>query len=434
MSKLRLLTICHNHPRLHPGGTEIFAHDLHQEWRRRRSVEPLFVGCTNQLYREPRPGTSFQTLGSSTDELLLWAGHFDRFHQSQIDLYGVIPDLAELLQSFRPDIIHFHHTELIGVEALFLARRVLPEARIVFTLHDYYPICPRDGIMLTASENRPCHGAALDSCRRCFPAVPPERFVMREQYIKTAFSLVDMFVSPSHFLRRRFIEWGLPAERIKVIANGRPAATPAPHRAVASSGRRGVFGYFGNVTPAKGAGVAVEAAGLLRAAGDEGISLRVHGGSPFQAAGFVADFAETVAAAGDRVVHLGPYAADEMAGLMATVDWVVVPSIWWENAPLVIQEAFQHRRPVICSDIGGMAEMVQPGVNGLHFRRGDATDLAAVMRRAATEDGLWSKLVAGIPEVPTIAAVATRYRRLYQRLLARGGSERADSAAVEDAA
>src|SRR3546814_20297168 len=81
----------------------------------------------------------------------------------------------------------------------------------------------------TASENRPCHGATLDSCRRCFPAVPPERFVMREQYIKTAFSLVDMFVSPSHFLRRRFIEWGLPAERIKVIANGSPAEIGRAH-------------------------------------------------------------------------------------------------------------------------------------------------------------------------------------------------------------
>src|SRR3546814_10549806 len=128
-----------------------------------------------------------------------------------------------------------------------------------------------------------------------------------------------------------------------------------------------------------------------------------------------------------------------MAGLMAAVDWVVVPSIWWENAPLVIQEAFQHRRPVICSDIGGMAEMVQHDVNGLHFRRGDAADLAGLMRRAAAEDGLWDRLVAGIPEIPTIGAVATRYRRLYLRLLARGGSQRADSqradsAAVEDAA
>ena len=61
---------------------------------------------------------------------------------------------------------------------------------------------------------------------------------------------------------------------------------------------------------------------------------------------------------------------------MARIDWVVVPSIWWENGPLVILEAFQHGRPVICSDIGGMSEKVTDGVNGLHFRRGDPRDLA----------------------------------------------------------
>jgi glycosyltransferase involved in cell wall biosynthesis len=431
---MRLLTICHNHPQFHPGGTEIFAHDLHREWRRRRGVEPLFVGCTNQIYREPRPGTSFQTLGGSADELVLWAGHFDRFHQSQIDLYGLIPDLAELLQGFRPDIVHFHHTLLVGVEALFLVRRLLPDARIVFTLHDYYPICPRDGIMMTVEENRLCRSASLDGCRRCFPEVPAERFVMREQYIKTAFSLVDQFVAPSRFLRQRFIDWGLAPERIKVIGNGRPPVAAAPHRTLAGGGRREIFGFFGNVTPAKGAMTAVQAAAMLRDPGDENIRLRIHGGSPFQSDEFVSAFKAAVEKAGPRVIDGGPYAREQMASLMAAVDWVVVPSIWWENAPLVIQEAFQHRRPVICSDIGGMAEMVRDGIDGLHFSRGSAADLARVMHRAVHEDGLWDRLVARIPEVPTIGDVATRYRRLYQRLLARRTAPEARTAAVENAA
>ena len=56
---------------------------------------------------------------------------------------------------------------------------------------------------------------------------------------------------------------------------------------------------------------------------------------------------------------------------MARIDWVVVPSIWWETGPLVVMEAFQYGRPVICSDIGGMSEKVTDGVNGLHFRRRD---------------------------------------------------------------
>ena len=81
-------------------------------------------------------------------------------------------------------------------------------------------------------------------------------------------------------------------------------------------------------------------------------------------------------------MELGAYRAEDLPGLMAAVDWVVVPSIWWENAPLVIQEAFLHRRPVITSAIGGMAEMVRDGVDGLHAPADDPAGLAAVLARA----------------------------------------------------
>ncbi len=53
---------------------------------------------------------------------------------------------------------------------------------------------------------------------------------------------------------------------------------------------------------------------------------------------------------------------------MQSIDWMIMPSIWWENSPIVIQEAFFHGRPIICSNIGGMAEKIADGVNGLHFR------------------------------------------------------------------
>ena len=66
---------------------------------------------------------------------------------------------------------------------------------------------------------------------------------------------------------------------------------------------------------------------------------------------------------------------------------MVVPSIWWETGPLVVMEAFQYGRPVICSDIGGMSERVTDGVNGLHFRRRDPDDLARKMQRAAETPG-----------------------------------------------
>ncbi len=105
-----------------------------------------------------------------------------------------------------------------------------------------------------------------------------------------------------------------------------------------------------------------------------------------------------------------------MPGLMAEIDWVVMPSIWWENAPLVIQEAFQHRRPPIVSGIGGMAEMVRDGVDGLHVRPGDPAALAAALRRAMDETGLWQRLVHGIPEQPSLAECAHRHLALFDSL------------------
>jgi len=411
----RVLLIAHNHPSLHPGGTEIVAHDLFGGLKA-AGAEALFLACTNDTHRAPRPGTGFQTLGRSADEVLLWAGHFDHFHQSQIDLHGLVPDLANLLRAFRPDIVHIHHTLLLGVEMLFLIRRVCPAAKIVYTLHDYYPICANDGQMVTVGAKALCTGASPDACHRCFPDRPTDQFLLREKHIKAMFGLVDRFLAPSRFLRDRYVAWGLAPERIQVMANSRPATAPAPPRALADGGRRDAFAYFGNLNPFKGVTVALDAVARLARQG-LAPSLAVHGGSLYQTDAFRQRVADGFEAARGAATAHGPYRREEVPALMAAADWVVVPSVWWENAPLVIQEAFQHRRPVICSGIGGMAEAVRDGVDGLHVRPGDAADLACVMARAMTEPGLWDRLSANIPAVRTTEEAAATHIVLYDELM-----------------
>ena len=110
---------------------------------------------------------------------------------------------------------------------------------------------------------------------------------------------------------------------------------------------------------------------------------------------------------------------------MAAVDWVVVPSIWWENSPLVIQEAFVHGRPVICSDIGGMAEKVDHGINGLHFGVGEPDAIARAMVTATDTEGLWERLRAGIPQVLRSDDAAERHIEIYRELIAQTGPVRA---------
>jgi glycosyltransferase involved in cell wall biosynthesis len=408
----RILVVAHNHPDLHPGGTEIFAHDLANAYRS-EGCEVLFLGATNAIHRQPHPGTAFQATGADGD-LLLWSGHFDRFHLSQIDHYGTLQDLGSLLTEFRPDVIHIHHLVLIGAEFLALARRLLPQASIVMTLHDYYSICHHDGLMVRASDKQRCTGASPGKCHGCFPEIGPDRFLLRERFLKTHLAAVDRFVSPSRFLRQRYIDWGLSGEKIEVVANARPAQTPVPHRHTHRARNR--FGYFGNLNPWKGVLPLLQAAKLMREQGGDAFELRIHGGAPFQSESFTTALDKALSEAGAEVVHCGPYRRDEMPALMAEVDWVVTPSIWYENAPLVIQEAFQHRRPVIASNIGGMAEMVRDGIDGLHARPGDPRHLATVMARAASEDGLWRRLVDGIDPPPGMDACAQAHLALFDQL------------------
>ena len=104
---------------------------------------------------------------------------------------------------------------------------------------------------------------------------------------------------------------------------------------------------------------------------------------------------------------------------MSAADWVVVPSIWWENSPLVIQEAFMAGLPIVCSNIGGMAEKVTDRVNGLHFTVGDHFDLLDRIIELADSPELYARLVEGIPAISSDREMAAAMHQLYDQLIAR---------------
>jgi glycosyltransferase involved in cell wall biosynthesis len=133
------------------------------------------------------------------------------------------------------------------------------------------------------------------------------------------------------------------------------------------------------------------------------------------------------------VTFAGQYDADDVPQLMSEIDWVVVPSRWWENSPLVIQEAFMHGRPVICSGIGGMAEKVAHDVNGLHFVVSDPAHLAETIRGATGTPGLWERLRDGIPEIYRMDDQVARLSLLYDELIARRTGVEEPAALAEQA-
>jgi glycosyltransferase involved in cell wall biosynthesis len=177
------------------------------------------------------------------------------------------------------------------------------------------------------------------------------------------------------------------------------------------------FAFFGQINPFKGLDVLLRAMQLLGRGGED-LHLWVHGANldlfpgPFQE-----EIKGLLEATRANVTMAGAYRPADLPELMADIDWVVVPSIWWENSPLVIQEAYLHRRPVICSNVGGMAEKVRDGLSGLHFQVRDPQSLARVMRRAAQTPGLWQQLCQGVPAVHDMKDHVANLTALYHRLL-----------------
>lgn len=410
---MRILTVAHNHSSFHPGGTEIVAEGLHAAYARRDGVEAVQLCGLDGTYRLPHAGTNLQGLPGRADVLLFRSQGFDVFQQHQTRFDPLLFDLKWFLEDFRPDVVHLHHLAHFGVEFLALLRRVVPKAVVVYTLHDYYLICPNDGLMVTTKSERLCGRASPDACHACFPERPGVVFQVRKLNIQRHLDMVDVFTAPSAFLRDRFVEWGVPRARIKVIPNGRDwpgAAAPAKR---GSPERRTRFGVFGNLRRTKGTLVVAEAAVRLVESGFTDFTLDLYGEALFQPQSFSEELAALVQRANGRIRCHGRYDQADLPRLMQGVDWVLVPSTWWENAPLAISDAHRFGRPVICSDIGGMAEAVKDQKNGLHARAGDPAHWAETMRRAATDDKLWSSLAAGIVPPPTVSESADRYLALF---------------------
>lgn len=427
---MRVLIVSHGHPAFSIGGAEVASHALFRGLQAQPGVEAFYLARAASPLRR-HEATPLMSLRQGPNEVFAHLDAYDHRWISSRALDELDGPIAEWLRELAPDVVHLHHLIGFGAEFLALVRRVLPRSAIVMTFHEYLSICLNHGQMVKTDRNRLCMRATPVDCAVCFPDWSVDAVWRRERFLKDHLQLADRFVSPSRFLVDRYVAWGLPESRFSVIENGLTDSPPAPPRPLPKGGRRARFGFFGQVTEFKGLHVLLDAiARVPDAVWGEDASLAVFGGNlESQPETFRTRFDALMARAGRRARFYGAYRSDELPRLMAQIDWVVMPSIWWENSPVVIQEALHHRRPVICSDIGGMAEKVQHGINGLHFRVGSAEDLADRLTEAMTDTALWKELSAGCPEPLTAAACAAAHAALYTELMADRGHRPGTSAA-----
>lgn len=419
MSGLRVLLVSVHHPELVRGGAQQVCYELFEGLKEHPGFDPvLLAGIDSSTPALFRVGARITGFDGRPDEHLFLARDYDYFwHKTTNPL--LIESFAEFLTLTRPDVVHFHHFLNLGIDLLTLTRRTLPHCRIVFTFHEFLSICNAYGQMVRTVDRSLCTHASAVRCHQCFPEHPPETFFVRKQWFQQHLRAADVFTVPSRFMVKTYADWGLPPERIRHVSNGQRNYSAGTLREEPRAARNR-FGFFGQLVDGKGVGVLLRAASLLRAQGFTDFVVEVNGdnlrfASPAGRAEFEGFRAaeEALPIEQRNVVFNGPYQVDRLARLMTRIDWCIVPSVWWEVFGLVISEAWMFRRPVIASDVGGMAERVQHEVGGLLFPMGDARALAATMHRACTETGLWDRLVAGLPEPPTRETMVEQFGAIY---------------------
>ncbi|NEX17331.1 MAG: group 1 glycosyl transferase [Halochromatium sp.] len=414
---MRVLMIAHGHPSLIKGGGEIAAYQLFKELRE-RGIDAYLLAATREDALQ-HGGTPFSML--RPHEILFHGQMRDYFNLSPDSLRVVWHDFRQLLAQLQPDAIHFHHILHLGTQFIREAARYRANAgkpvRLIFTLHEYLPICANDGQMVMFDSNELCTEASPTRCAYCLKLRPPrprtpEELFLRERLIRAAFSLIDHFIAPSAFLRQTYQRWGL-SQPISVIDNGLPPMQPLAPRPLQPGQPRARFAYLGQINRYKGVQILLEAIGFLEPKLREQVQIDIHGCGLVDQDEALQQQIEALRQRYPSQLHIhGRYDRDELGRLFNEIDTLVLPSIWWENSPLVLQEAKGYGRPMICSDIGGMQEKVTDGVDGLRFSRGSAASLARAMQRAADPE-LWEQLRKGIKAPDSIQITAEQVLGLY---------------------
>jgi glycosyltransferase involved in cell wall biosynthesis len=248
------------------------------------------------------------------------------------------------------------------------------------------------------------------------PPIDAAEVRRRLAYARHVFDTIDLFVAPSASIGAEFVRLGIDPDRVEVSDYGFVRPEAAEISAGSGSGALRI-GFVGTLVWHKGAHVLIEAVRLLQGA----FEVHVHGDTtvfPEYVAGL------RRAAAGLPVTFHGGFERRRVSEIYDGVDVLVVPSLWPENSPLVIHEAFMHRRAVVGFRIGGIDGLVVDGVNGLLAEAFSAESLAAALGRLLSDPALRRRLAAAAPPVKPMAQDAREWDARYARL------RRADREAV----
>jgi glycosyltransferase involved in cell wall biosynthesis len=427
---MKILYVIHDFLPKHQAGAEIYTYLLAKELSKKHEVR-LFFTEINTLSK------SYTVTQRTVSELQC----IEVFRPQKTDKAGVSYNdvtmekiFTTLLLEFKPDIIHLQHLLYHSLRYPEIAKQF--NIPVIFTLHDYWLTCPRWGQRLQRNMEI-CYIVDLKKCADCiyesqensgrltlsfFLNIFCEKFtgrrtledktdamIKRNAEALMATGNIDLFIAPSHFLRNTFIDFGVPEDKIIFSDHGFDISSYSKKEKRNGSLIR--FGFIGTINEHKGVHVLVDAFNSIP---KEKAELYIYGDLSW----FPAYSAKLEKMATSPAIFFkGAIPNTVVPDILADIDILVVPSIWFENSPLTIHEAFLAGVPVITSNIGGMADLITDHTNGLLFEVNDSASLSSVIKELIESDSLLDLLREGIPPVKSIQENGLEIEKLYKQLL-----------------
>ncbi len=447
---MKILQVVHGFPPHNVAGTEIYTYSLARELSKKNKV---YIFHRNNRLNEKEYSLSYRIY---QDIETFSLNNTFRRYESFIDTYDnrhIAEKFSFILEKIRPDVVHIQHLLYLSIGIVTeIKKRNIP---VVFTLNDYWLICPQG--QLLKDNSYPCTNRDNSGCIDCvyyqlrinknifnvyyiLKNILPGYFFQlikkfylsrskslllfherginlikeRSLHMKNVSSCIDCFITPSRFIRSKFVEFGIPEDKISFLNYGFNLENFKDQSKMPSKRIR--FGFIGSFLPAKGAHILIQAFNKIDYKDAE---LKIYG----RAASYkslLMDYPRYLKkiSRNKNITFMGGFDNMDAAKVFSEIDVLVVPSIWYENSPLVIQEAFATKTTVIASRIGGIPELIEDGVNGILFEPGNVDDLCTKLKSFAENPGLIQEMCKSICPPKSIEDNAREIDEIYTNLIA----------------
>lgn len=432
---MKILKIIHGYPPYYNAGSEVYSQILchgleknHQVFvltREENPFLPAFNVRTETDYLQPAIKLHIVNIPSENFRY--------RYQNLPLDAY-----CDKLLSDEKPDVVHIGHLNHLSTSLVEVIHKA--NVPIVFTLHDYWLMCPRGQFIQRNAENkecwRLCDKQEDERCaRNCYAgyfsgAAATETSEInywthwvsqRMQHIKSLIQYIDCFIAPSQYLADRFTnDFVIPKNKLQYLDYGFDLKRILANDFSKKTRMECVFGYIGTHIPAKGIQDLIQAFGQLKGQAKLIIWGKARG---YNTTSLKMQAKQIPVEKQNHIEWREEYANETiMAEVFQHIDCLVVPSIWVENSPLVIHEAQQARIPVITADVGGMKEYVEDGTNGLLFKHRDINSLAQQMQKIVDNPTLANTLgnrgylYSQNGDIPSIEEHVKHIEAIYHRI------------------